>query len=275
MSGFGNYKVKTALAPFNLVCLALGGLVLLFLIAPLAGMFLSTSGIELTQTARDPEVQRSIWLTLWTAMAATGITAIGAIPFAYLLARRNFPLKRLVSAIITIPVVIPHSAAGIAILGIISRESLAGRTAEHFGLRFVSSSAGIIAAMAFVSLPYLINAARDGFSMVPVRLEQVALTLGASRTRVFFTITLPLAWRSIVSGLILMWGRGMSEFGAVIIVAYHPMITPVLIFERFNQFGLKYARAVCVLFIIICLILFIALRLISGSDSRVTHSRNI
>jgi molybdate/tungstate transport system permease protein len=72
-----------------------------------------------------------------------------------------------------------------------------------------------------------------------------------------------------------MWARGMSEFGAVIIVAYHPMITPVMIFERFNQFGLKYARAVCVLFILICLILFIALRLISGSSKRVAHSRNI
>lgn len=275
MSGTSSYKLKNVLEPFNLVCLALGGMVLLFLVAPLTGMFLSTSGMELTQTARDPEVQRSIWLTLWTAMAATGITALGAIPFAYLLARRNFPLKGFVSALINIPVVIPHSAAGIAILGIISRESLAGRTAECFGFSFVSTPAGIMAAMAFVSLPYLINAARDGFGAVPERLEQAAMTLGASRARVFFTITIPLAWRSIISGLILMWARGMSEFGAVIIVAYHPMVTPVLIFERFNQFGLKYARAVCVLFILICLVIFIVLRLISGSSKRVAHSRNI
>jgi molybdate/tungstate transport system permease protein len=275
MSGTARYKVKNALEPFNLVCLALGGAVLLFLIAPLTGLFLSTSGVELTQTAHDPEVQRSIWLTVWTAMAATGISALGAIPFAYLLARRNFPLKGLVSALINIPVVIPHSAAGIAILGIISRESLAGRTAEKFGFSFVSTPAGIMAAMAFVSLPYLINASRDGFSAVPARLEQAAMTLGASRTRVFFTITIPLAWRSIISGLILMWARGMSEFGAVIIVAYHPMVTPVLIFERFNQFGLKYARAVCALFILICLLLFIVLRLVSRSSTRAMPSRNI
>jgi molybdate/tungstate transport system permease protein len=114
--------------------------------------------------------------------------------------------------------------------------------------------------MAFVSIPYLINTARDGFAGVPERLEKAALTLGASPGRVFFTISLPLAWRNIISGLILMFARGMSEFGAVVIIAYHPMITPVLIYERFGAFGLKYARPVSVLFILISLALFILFR---------------
>jgi molybdate/tungstate transport system permease protein len=117
--------------------------------------------------------------------------------------------------------------------------------------------------MAFVSIPFLINSARDGFEGVPVRLEKAALNLGASSLRVFFTISLPLAWRNIVSGLILMFARGMSEFGAVVIVAYHPMVTPVLIYERFGAFGLKYARPVSVLFIGICLLVFVILRLLS------------
>jgi molybdate/tungstate transport system permease protein len=117
--------------------------------------------------------------------------------------------------------------------------------------------------MAFVSVPFLINAARDGFSAVPLRLELAALNLGASPARVFFSISLPLAWRNIVSGLILMFARGMSEFGAVIIVAYHPMITPVLIWERFNSFGLSHARPVAVVFIVVSLVFFIALRLLS------------
>ncbi|MGB5026751.1 MAG: ABC transporter permease subunit, partial [Saprospiraceae bacterium] len=100
------------------------------------------------------------------------------------------------------------------------------------------------------------------------RLEKVAYTLGASKTRVFFTISLPLAWRNIVTGLIMMWGRGLSEFGAVIIIAYHPMITPVMIYERFNSFGLEYAKPVTALFIAICLIIFIIMKLIS----RTTHN---
>jgi molybdate/tungstate transport system permease protein len=128
------------------------------------------------------------------------------------------------------------------------------------GLDFVGAPAGIAVAMAFVSIPFLITAARDGFLSVPVRLEQAALNLGASPARVFFTISLPLAWRNIVSGLILMFARGMSEFGAVVIVAYHPMIAPVMIWERFGAFGLKYARPVAVLFILISLIFFVLLR---------------
>ena len=117
--------------------------------------------------------------------------------------------------------------------------------------------------MAFVSLPFLINAARDGFEAVPERLEKAALNLGASPARVFFTISLPLAWRSIISGFIMMFARGMSEFGAVVIVAYYPMVTSVLIYERFGAFGLKYARPVSVIFITVSLLFFIILRLLS------------
>jgi len=249
--------------PINLVFAFLGGLVLLFIVAPLVGMFISTSPETIIETSKEAEVQKSIWLTLWTAMAGTVIFAIAGVPFAYLLARKKFPLKRLVLGIINLPIVIPHTAAGIAILGFVSRNSVVGKMASEIGLDFVGHPAGIAVAMAFVSLPFLINAARDGFAGVPVRLEKAALNLGASPFRVFFTISLPLAWRNILSGLIMMFARSMSEFGAVVIIAYHPMITPVLIFERFGAFGLKYAQPVAVIFITVSLVVFVILRLLS------------
>ena len=252
--------------PLSLVFAALGGLVLLFIVAPLISMLLSCSLPELAETAKDDGVRGSIWLTLWTSMAATVIFAVAAIPFAYLLARKDFPLKGLVTGIIDLPIVIPHSAAGIALLGVISRGTLLGKAAGKMGFSFVGSSAGIMAAMAFVSIPYLINSARNGFLAVPVRLEKAALSLGASPLQVFLTVSVPLAWRAILSGLILMWARGMSEFGAVLIIAYHPMITPVLIYERFTSFGLKYARPVAVLFILVCLFFFITLRLLAREE---------
>jgi molybdate/tungstate transport system permease protein len=249
--------------PFNWVLLILSSLVLMFILAPLAGMFLHTGGTELLETVKDKEVQDSIWLTLWVSFAATFFFAFGAIPLAWLLARKNFPLKNVVQGIIDLPVVLPHTAAGIAILGFISRDGLLGKAADTVGLTLINNPAGIALAMAFVSIPFLINSARDGFAAVPERLEKAALTLGASRSRVFFTISLPLAWRSIVSGFIMMFARGMSEFGAVVIVAYHPMIAPVLIYERFSSFGLKYARPASVVFIIVALVVFILLRLVS------------
>jgi molybdate/tungstate transport system permease protein len=243
----------------QLTFILLGSLVLLFILAPLAGMFLSTTGAQVFETAGEAEVRDSIWLTIYTSLAGTLVFAVAAIPLAYLLARKKFPMKNMVTGIIDLPVVIPHSAAGIALLGFVSRESVLGKLGSAVGLDFVGHPAGISIAMAFVSIPYLINAARDGFSGVPVRLEKAALTLGASPAKVFFSISLPLAWRNILSGLILMFARGMSEFGAVIVVAYHPMITPVLIYERFGSFGLKYARPVSVLFILISLGLCIVL----------------
>jgi molybdate/tungstate transport system permease protein len=91
-------------------------------------------------------------------------------------------------------------------------------------------------------------------------LERVARTLGASPWRAFWGVAFPLAWRSILSGMILMWARGLSEFGAVIILAYHPMVAPVLLYERFESFGLNYSRPVATLVILICLITFVVLR---------------
>ena len=252
--------MKNRISSIQLVFVMLGSLVLLFILAPLTGMFLNTTPGQVFETARESEVRNSIWLTIYTSFAGTLIFSLAAIPLAYLLARKKFPMKKLVTGIIDLPVVIPHSAAGIALLGFVSRESALGKIGSAVGLNFVGHPAGIAIAMAFVSIPYLINASRDGFAGVPVRLEKAALTLGASPYRVFFTVSMPLAWRNILSGLILMFARGMSEFGAVIVVAYHPMITPVLIYERFGAFGLKYARPVSVLFILISLALFIVLR---------------
>ncbi len=249
--------------PFNWILLLLSSLVLIFLIAPLAGMFLHTGSKELFETVGEKEVQDSIMLTVWVSFAATLFFSIAAIPFAWLLARKNFPLKSVVQGIIDLPVVLPHTAAGIALLGFISRDGLLGKTASLIGLNLVNNPAGIALAMAFVSLPFLINSARDGFSAIPERLEKAALNLGANNSRVFFTISVPLAWRSIITGFVMMFARGMSEFGAVVIIAYHPMIAPVLIYDRFSSFGLKYARPTAVFFIIVALIVFTVLRLLS------------
>ena len=248
----------------HIVFILLGSIVLLLIIAPLTGLFLSTSGIEIFETARDKEVMESIRLTILVSFFATLFVSVFAIPLSYLLARHNFPGRELVNSIIDLPIVIPHSAAGIAILGFISRDSVLGSLADSIGLNFIGHPVGIGLAMAFVSVPFLINSARDGFSLVPDKLEKAALNLGASPTRVFFTISLPLTWRHIISGAIMMFARGMSEFGAVVIVAYHPMITPVLIYERFGAFGLKYARPVAALFIIVCLLFFVLLRILSN-----------
>ena len=255
----------------KLTIIFFSGLIILFIVAPLLGLLLRTSPAEYLQTIQDTEVSRSIRLTLFASMGATMIFGVLAIPLAWLLARKNFPLKGLINGLIDLPVVIPHSAAGIALLGVISRGTWIGQAGEQVGINFVGGVAGIVVAMAFVSLPFAINAARDGFAAVPEKLEKAALNLGAAPLRVFFTISLPLAKRSVLSGLVMMWARGLSEFGAVIIIAYHPMVTPVLIWERFASFGLSYARPVAAVFILVCLAVFVLMRVLSQKNY---HVRN-
>lgn len=248
---------------FHMVMAILGGLVLLFVIAPLAGMFLQTSDESFSDAVQNRAVVNSIFLTLGTAMAATLLFSFGIIPLAWLMARHEFRGKRIIQGIVDLPVVIPHSAAGIALLGIISEQGFLGKAASVFGFSLVGTTGGIIIAMAFVSLPFLFNAARDTFESIDRRLEYAAMNLGASPARAFFTVSLPLARNGIISGMIMMFARGMSEFGAIVIIAYYPMVTPVMIYDLFASFGLEASRPVALLFICIALIVFILIRLIA------------
>ena len=252
---------------FDLCLGLLGSLVVLLIVAPLVGMVLASSLSELSGAAVDRQVTDSIRLTLGAALAATVACTLAGVPLAYFLARKEFRGKPLVLAIIDLPIIIPHSAAGIALLTLVGRRSPMS-VIPGWGDGLVGTFAGIAVAMAFVSVPYLVSTARLGFEAVPERLEKVARTLGASPSRVFFTISLPMAWRSILSGMILMWARGISEFGAVIIIAYYPMTTPVLIFQRFNDYGLPYARSAAVLLVLVSISIFAVLRFIGRERSQ-------
>lgn len=246
-------------------------LILLFIVAPIVGMVIKTPLPRLFETIEDAEVRNSILLTVISSIIATLLIAFISLPAAWMLARKSFPLKRLVLGIIDLPVVIPHTAAGIALLGMVSRDSALGQFASSLGVNFIGHPAGIVMAMAFVSLPFFINSAREGFASVPQRFENAALNLGISPLKVFLTISVPLASRHIVSGAVMMFARGMSEFGAIVILAYNPMTTPVLIFERFSSFGLQYARPVALLFIIISIALFLLMRLLTKEPENVRN----
>jgi len=242
----------------------LGSLLVLFVAWPLLRTITASGPDVLWQTLLDEEVRGSILLTFYASLIATGLAFVCGVPLAYLLARVDFPAKWLVEGIIDVPIVVPHSAAGIALLMVFGRRSLLGRAFGLFGLKFISAVPGIVIAMLFVSLSFLVDSAREGFEAVDPRLERVARTLGASPWRAFWRVSFPLAWRSILSGMIMMWARGLSEFGAVVILVYHPMVAPILLYERFESFGLDYARPVATLMILICLATFVALRLTAG-----------
>jgi molybdate/tungstate transport system permease protein len=238
-------------------------LILLFILLPLLRMVTQPSLADLLATINDPEVRASLWLSIYTAGSAAAISFLFGTPLAYLLARHDFFGKKLVESVIDLPIVIPHPVVGIAILSLAGRNHWLGQVMAKIGLSILGSVTGIIAVMTFVGLPFYVNAAKAGFEGVPVRLERVARSLGANPAAVFYRVTAPLTWRHMLCGLILCAARAVSEFGAVVIVAYHPMIAPVLMFERFTAYGLKYSQPVAVWLILACLGLFLLLRLVA------------
>jgi len=238
----------------------LGLMLVLFIVVPLFKLVFLSDKQALWQTLIDGETLRAIWLTIYAAMIAVGIGFALGVPLAYLFARYDFPGKAVLEGLLDLPVVVPHSAAGIALLFVFGSNFLLGRGFRAIGIEFVDSLAGIVIAMLFVSVPILINSAKQSFAKVDPRLELVARTLGASPWQAFARVTFPLAWRSILAGGLMMWARAMSEFGAVIILAYHPLTAPVLIYQRFETYGLAQAVSVAAILIGISASVFIGVQ---------------
>jgi molybdate/tungstate transport system permease protein len=240
-----------------------GSLLLLFIILPLLSIIFNTSISDYILTLKDKEVVSSIFLTFKTGFISTLVGSLLGVPLAYLISRRLIPFERFISAIIDIPILVPHSAAGIALLTIFSRGSTIHKL---LGIEFIGTEAGIVIGMMYVSLSFLVNSAKIGFSSYPKEYEEIAASLGHSSFSIFFKVSLPLAASAIKKGMIMMWARGISEFGAVIILTYNPQIAPVLIYTRYESFGLKYARPVAALLILITLGIFVILNSMKNGD---------
>jgi molybdate/tungstate transport system permease protein len=237
--------------------------VVLFILFPLIEMIAQPTFNDLAETVKDRDVLRSIWLSIYASGIAALISFLVGTPFAYLIARKEFWGKKLVESIIDLPIMIPHPVIGIAILGLAGRDHWLGQAMQGIGIQIMGTVTGIVTVLTFVGLPFYVNTVKTGFESIPVRLENVSRSLGASLTGTFLRVTFPLAWRSMIVGIILCCARAISEFGAIVIVAYHPMIAPVMIYERFTAYGLAYSQPVAVWLILVCLVLFLLLRIFS------------
>ena len=252
----------------RLVLAGLGALLVLFIVGPLLRLLFLATPASLGEALRDQELLASIALTVGTATAATLIGALLGVPLAYLLARRSFRGRRIVEAIVELPVVIPHPVAGIALLLFLGRNSAVGGAFARLGVEFVSHVPGIVAGMLFVSVPILVSGAREAFRAVDPRLERVARTLGDPPAVVFRRVTLPLAGRGILAAAVLAWARSVSEFGAIVILTYNPQVASVLIYDRFTTLGLPAAVPASLLLLAVALGVFALVRILQPAERR-------
>ena len=241
-------------------------LFLLFILGPIIGL-LSAGGVRgVAGLANDSELRGALVLTIVTATTATLLGIIGATPVAYLLARRSFRGRAVVSALMDLPLVIPHPVAGIALLLVLGRGSPVGRILYDAGMRVAGSATGIICAMLFVSAPLYVSAAREAFARVDARYESVARTLGDDAWRAFRRVTLPLSAKGLSAAAVVMWARAVSEFGAIVILTYNPKTASVLSYDRFTSYGLHEALPVAAVLVLFALIPLAALRALCAGE---------
>lgn len=252
--------------PLMLLFYFLSLVLLFFVFVVIANMIIGqilTDFSGLVDAASSKPVLKSIFLSLYAGFLATIISLLLGVPTAYILARKNFTGKRFVESMLDVPVVIPHTVAGIALLTVFGANGLLGAPLQPY-IQFRDAMPGIVVAMLFVSAPYLTNSAREGFKNVDPKLENVARSLGAPLWKTVAIVTLPLASRHLLIGSIMCWARAISEFGAVVMIAYYPMIGPTLIYDRYLSQGLTASRPIAVLLILVTLVIFITVRILSA-----------
>jgi molybdate/tungstate transport system permease protein len=246
---------------FVVVFMVVGLALLLAVIFPLLYLCFQSAPQTLLVTLREGDFQRALLNSLATSTATTLIVLLFGVPLAYALARSEFRGKEIINSLIDLPIIIPQTVVGIALLVLMGPKTPVGQfMSERLGLSISGTYLGIIACQIFVSCPFLIRSAMNAFQDMGPQLENVSRTLGASPASTFFRVSLPLASGAIFNGCILTWSRAISEVGSIMVLAYHPFTVSIYTHDTFVQYGLEEARPISVLLVIICLWGFLVLR---------------
>lgn len=213
-------KVFSFIDKSSLVILGLIVIVyFVFIAIPLLSVFLRLDPTQISTQLQDWQVLSAIQLSLYTSAVASLIAFVLAVPSAYFMATRKFPGKSIIDTIMDLPVVLPPAVAGVALLYAFAPRGVLGSILTGFGITLPGYTVAVIMAEAFVASPFLFRAAKTGFENQDKDIYNSARILSGSRIRVFFTVSLPLTIRSIISGTMLTWARAMGEFGATLMFA--------------------------------------------------------
>ena len=191
-----------------------------FMFVPMAALFWRAidSG-QLGDSITSDLVVDAMKLSAITSTISLVITLVFGTPVAYILARRQFPGKILVDLLVDLPIVLPPTVAGVALLVAFGRRGVLGGEVQSLGIDLAFTTTAVVIAQIFVSAPYYIRTVKAGFESVDEQYEGVAATLGAQPLRIFWRVVLPLAWPSVLAGAILCWARALGELGATLIFA--------------------------------------------------------
>jgi molybdate transport system permease protein len=248
------------------------GVVVTYLALPIVALFLNETASSFTSSLSTPMVQEAIKLSLITTSTTLVVVIFFGTPVAYYNARHSYRGKRIVETLIDLPIVLPPSVAGIALLLTFGRMGLLGNYFKILGINIAFTTTAVVLAQIFVASPFYIRQATTSFEDVDPEYERAAHTLGASGTATFFRVTAPIALNGLVSGALMTWARALGEFGATLIFAGNfqgvTQTMPLAIYTALNS-DLDAAVHIAVILVLICFAVIISVKVLALREKNV------
>ena len=252
----------------------------LILLLPVTGLLVQTAGMSWEQywgVITDERVVASYKVTLWAAGIASLFNGLAGLLLAWVLVRYEFPGKRLIDALIDLPFALPTAVAGITLAALFAENGWYGQLLAELGIKVAFTPLGIVVAMSFTSLPFVVRTVQPVLEDLSPEDEEAAVSMGASDLTVFRRILFPSLWPALMTGVALSFTRSLGEFGAVIFIAgnmpYVSEITSLMIFIRLQEFDYGAASAIASVVLIASLVLLLAINLWQARYLRRLHGR--
>jgi len=268
-------KTHSVLPGFGL---AMGFTVLylsLIVLIPLAGMFVKTASLPLSQfwqVVTAPRALASYRITFGASLVASLVNVVFGLLVAWVLVRYQFPGRRLVDALVDLPFALPTAVAGIALTAIYSAKGWVGSVVEPLGLKIAFTPIGITLALVFIGLPFVVRTVQPVLEDIEPEIEQVAASLGATRWQTFWRVIMPSVVPALLTGFALSFARAIGEYGSVIFIAGNmPLkteITPLLIVTKLEQYEYAEATALAVAMLAVSFVLLLLINVLQWWGTR-------
>ncbi|GAB7525283.1 sulfate ABC transporter permease subunit CysT [Paraburkholderia sp. 2C] len=258
------FRKPSALPGFGLTLGITVAYLSLVVLIPLASTFLKTATLDWSQFVRavtSPRVLASYRLTFSAALGGALINAVFGFLVAWVLTRYTFPFKRIVDAIVDLPFALPTSVAGISLAAVYAGNGWIGRFLEPLGLKIAFTPLGVLVALTFIGLPFVVRTVQPVLEEFEREQEEAAACLGASRWLTFRRVILPAVFPALLTGFALAFARALGEYGSVIFIAGNvPMkseITSLLIITKLEQYDYPGATAIAVVMLVVSFIMLL------------------
>ncbi|MGB3199295.1 MAG: sulfate ABC transporter permease subunit CysT [Nodosilinea sp.] len=247
-----------------------------FLFLPIAALILKAVSLnpqDIWRIATDPVALSTYNVTFVTALVAGIVNGFAGLAIAWVLVRYEFPAKRLLDAAIDLPFALPTAVAGLTLSTVYSTNGWIGGWLEPFGIRVSFTRLGVLMAMIFISLPFVVRTVQPVLQDLEVEMEEAAWSMGASRWQTFRRVILPPLMPAILTGVAMGFSRAVGEYGSVVIIAgnipFQDLIAPVLVIQRLEQFDYAGATVVGTVMLLISLAVLLVINLIQSRGRRI------